>query len=359
MATVRDWTPRDHTHVKHAVLQRYLGGWLAILGRFHGRLAYFDGFAGPGEYPDGNPGSPLIAIKLAGELIQKGRVAEAVCVFLERDKATYDNLEQVVKDQEKNYPKLKVHTVHGEFASEIQQLLGEVKALVPSFFFIDPFGFSGVPFRLVRQILTQRYSEVFFTFMYRDINRFLQRPELQERFDELFDNPQWREFQTLPGGERENAIRDLYLGQIHPIAPYSRAFRVCHEGKRQTLYYLIHATHHVKGALLMKDCVHRELGKKLAYLGPEEYFQKGSQDQSSFFDSIPALKDLLIKKFAGEALAFSDIEERLWETNFVKRDFREAVKNLENEGNALLKGEGPKGGIRDDTKITFFGIKAS
>jgi hypothetical protein len=50
------------SRIKHVILQKYLPPWTIILGSWHQRLAYFDCFAGPGEYElDGEPvaGSPV------------------------------------------------------------------------------------------------------------------------------------------------------------------------------------------------------------------------------------------------------------------------------------------------------------
>jgi hypothetical protein len=52
--------------------------------------------------------------------------------------------------------------------------------LVPSFFFVDPFGFSG-----------------FFTFMTRDINRFLGLPQVEIHLDVLYTTPEWREIYKM------------------------------------------------------------------------------------------------------------------------------------------------------------------
>jgi three-Cys-motif partner protein len=52
------WIYKEHTRVKHELLDKYLGGWIPILGSRNDRLLIFDGFAGRGEYEDGTPGSP-------------------------------------------------------------------------------------------------------------------------------------------------------------------------------------------------------------------------------------------------------------------------------------------------------------
>ncbi|MDQ3777115.1 MAG: hypothetical protein M3461_23560 [Pseudomonadota bacterium] len=47
----------------------------------------------------------------------------------------------------------------------------------PTFAFIDPFGFSGIPFSLIERLLKCKTTEAFVTFMVDAINRFLEHPE--------------------------------------------------------------------------------------------------------------------------------------------------------------------------------------
>ena len=61
------WHLERHTKAKHEILRRYLQAWFPIMGRWNGRILYIDGFAGPGEYLEGEPGSPVIAINTAIE----------------------------------------------------------------------------------------------------------------------------------------------------------------------------------------------------------------------------------------------------------------------------------------------------
>jgi len=77
------WVYREHTRVKHELLRKYLYAWVIKLGKFHRKVIFFNGFAGRGEYTDDKTGevltvgSPIIALRLADELLQfceqKGR----------------------------------------------------------------------------------------------------------------------------------------------------------------------------------------------------------------------------------------------------------------------------------------------
>lgn len=57
------WTPDPHTLAKHDLLKRYLGAWFPIMARNNRKLVFLDGFAGPGVYDTGEPGSPLVALR--------------------------------------------------------------------------------------------------------------------------------------------------------------------------------------------------------------------------------------------------------------------------------------------------------
>ena len=70
------WALDEQTEGKHLLLRAYLDGWFAILGSFSGRLLFVDGFAGPGEYADGEMGSPLVAIESVRQHKNQGRLRE-------------------------------------------------------------------------------------------------------------------------------------------------------------------------------------------------------------------------------------------------------------------------------------------
>lgn len=353
------WIYWEHTRVKHEILKGYLGGWLSILGRYHQNLCYFDCFAGRGEYQDGSPGSPLIALQIANELIQNNKVGQVACVFIEKDADNFSNLETVLKQHKELHPNIKVVPVQDEFATVTSQVLEELgDRLAPSFFFVDPFGFTGVPFKLIKEIFTIPRTEIFFTFMYDSINRFLSSANVEIVFDNLFETKKWRPIiDKIAGQQREHALRDLYIEQLRyeAGARYTRAFRVCTDEKLKTLYYLIHATKHPKGALLMKEVMHRKGAPGMfAYLGPADFTFR---HQPRLFDEndIPSLKTYLLEHFGGQTLNYYKVREESWETPFLDTHYRKAVKELASEEGVILEGAGPRGGIKGDTKITFRG----
>jgi three-Cys-motif partner protein len=148
------WEYKEHTRVKHELLSKYLSPWLMILGRYHRKLVFFDGFAGRGEYIDkktGNVtalGSPIIALQVANSLLEKCEQKKQepyfdkfICIGIEENKDNFENLQKVVNREKgklrfKN--KLQAILINGEFATVIGAILKKVGAeIAPSFFFVD------------------------------------------------------------------------------------------------------------------------------------------------------------------------------------------------------------------------------
>lgn len=356
-SALEKWEYREHTKVKHILLKKYLAAWIPILGSWNLKICYFDGFAGRGEYTDGTPGSPLIALEVADNLSKY--FGELICYFIEKDTENFKNLEMVLareKPKIRNWDKIKVKKENDEFANVIK---GQ-KILAPSFFFVDPFGFSGIPFTVIKEILENKSTEVFFTFMVRDIARFIQLPELEQTFNKLFGTNKWRTI--LNSSEKpELALISLYREQLHEEAKvkYSCPFRVCTPDKIQTLYYLLHVTNNLKGHSIMKNVMFNQSSKgNFAYLGPEEITARA---QTTLFDvhSIQDLKKYLMERFKGKSIGYKEIQEQVctpWyaEPPYIEKHYRNALKDLEKEGKVKVKRITSKEkGLAGNDMITF------
>ena len=85
------WPLKPHTAKKHEILRRYFQAWLPILAHTNGRVLYTDGFAGPGEYSEGEDGSPLIVLKAARDHKHK-LTSELYCLFVEAEEDRHEHL---------------------------------------------------------------------------------------------------------------------------------------------------------------------------------------------------------------------------------------------------------------------------
>ena len=114
---------------------------------------------------------------------------------LEKDFNNFSSLQAILEALKLQYPNVGiVGPFNSDFASVVDKVIEQTDGrLIPSFFFIDPFGFTDVPFQTVKRILSLQRSEVFITWMVRDIGRFLSHPDLGTTFDLLFGIPEWRD----------------------------------------------------------------------------------------------------------------------------------------------------------------------
>jgi len=372
------WEYSEHTRIKHEILEKYLYIWIIKLGKFHRKILFFDCFAGRGEYTDkaGNVvslGSPIIAFQVADRLLRqcekkkhKPYFDKFICTAVEKDKTNFENLQKVItceKTKLKFKNKIEIKLENDKFANVANEILERVgKNIAPSFFFIDPFGFSGVPFKIVSNILSLPHTEIFFTFMAQSINRFLAASNVEEALNKLYPTPEWKQILgNYTGRKREEALTNLYIKCLHENTEvkYTWAFKVSMDEKYRTLYYLIHATNHIDGHKLMKYIMSQQgIDDSFAYLGPEDLVER---NQMRLFDvkNIEQLKELLLKKFNGKKLTYDNIQEKIcfpWheEPPYTDQDYRKVLKELEKEGKIQVRRvSSKKTGLKKDDKIVF------
>jgi len=259
------WPLAPHTRTKHEILKRYLDAWLPILGSWAGRIVFIDGFAGPGRYSGGEPGSPVIALQalLAHPFFQQPRPGrEVVFAFIEEDLERAAALRDEI-DAIKLATWIKALVLEGAFRDHMTELLNAIEAdrqrLAPTFAFIDPFGFKGLPMALVARITRNPRCECLVSFMYENINRFLAHPrtEIQAHYDELFGTEAWREVAEISNPEtRKSHLVGLYREQLQKFAGlrYVRTFEMINEGNR-TEYFLFYGTNNQLGLSKMKHAM--------------------------------------------------------------------------------------------------------
>jgi three-Cys-motif partner protein len=90
------WPLEPHTAKKHEILRRYFQAWLPILAQHNPRLLYIDAFAGPGEYLNGEDGSPVVILKAARDHVIPFR-SELVCLFIESEEDRHKHLVEVLE----------------------------------------------------------------------------------------------------------------------------------------------------------------------------------------------------------------------------------------------------------------------
>ncbi len=307
------WTLDPHTRAKHAILRRYLQAWMPILTRGGFReVAYVDGFAGPGRYDGGEDGSPIIALKAALEHREFIR-GQVVFRFIEEKRDRAAHLKEIITTLliPSNF-QIKVdgsRTFEEAFSEFSSYYMDRGRSLPPTFAFIDPFGWTGVPFSVLQFILGQPSCEVLVTFMYEEINRFIAHPDQIANFDSFFGTADWREgvALTLPR-ERNRFLHDLYVRQLRASAKakYVRSFQM-QNAAGATDYYLFYATNSLIGLGKMKEAMW-----KVDSSGDFMFSDATDPNQSVLFSGSPRfeyLEKLILAKFKDREATVGKIEE--------------------------------------------------
>lgn len=255
------WEREDHTLGKHQVLKSYLNGWFPILGRYNKRILFIDGFAGPGEYTGGEPGSPLIAIEAIRQHKERKTLREGdevVALFIEEREDRAAHLKELLEKQEK-IPGVSWRVHRWEFDAHLGEGLDYIEAqnkiLAPAFVMIDPFGVKGSPMALIERILRNPKSEVFISFMYEPIRRFHQESAFEPHLTALFGSDGWKKCLDMPeNSEQKCFLHDLFKEQLkNNGAKYVVNFELWSGNIHK--YSIYFATGHEKGCDLMKEAI--------------------------------------------------------------------------------------------------------
>ena len=329
------WKLDPHTGAKHAILRRYLQAWTPILaqGGFP-KIVYVDGFAGPGLYEGGEEGSPIIALKTAIDHAERIR-GSIVFLFVEANTDRAEFLRRLVEELSPP-PNFQVIIEGGKtfadaFVGFYRQLISRNGRLPPMFAFIDPFGWKGVSFSVIREILSQPSCEVLLTFMYEEINRFIGHPDQEANFDSFFGSSNWRSCINLTSAnERNRCLHDLYFSQLKRStqARYVRSFQM-RNSSGAIDYYLFYATGNQLGLKKMKEAMW-----KVDPSGDFTFSDATDRNQMVLFGGEPNFNQLrkqLLDHFAGRETTIAEIEEYiLSETAFRETHYkRQILKPLE------------------------------
>lgn len=348
------WKIAPHTVAKHEILRRYLQAYYPKLASTRGRIVFVDGFAGPGEYEGGEPGSPIIALDslIEHSYFPKMSGCEFLFLFIEADRAHFEMLERTVAGRH-FHPNVKPRVRCGTFEEHMAQVLDSLgeKQMAPAFVMVDPFGVKGLPLNLLRRLASFPKTELLITFIYESMSRFLGSDNFKPHLDKLFGTSEWRRAMNLHGDRRKEFLSDLYARQLGSIGmEYVRLFEMKDAGNR-TEYFLAFATHHTEGLRVMKEAMWKV---DQATGGMFSDFTAPSQEQAKLFEGEPDyahLRWLIMDRFAKRAdVPVSEIDEFvLVETAFRETHGRDVLR--EARRNRLVTVEGGKG--LTGARITF------
>jgi len=192
------------------------------MSRWNDTVLFIDGFSGPGEYSGGERGSPLIALATLAGHSHKDKMNGAIhFIFIEEQQDRADHLRELIDNQLLDLPSsTEWQIVTNSFESAMRPVLDDLeqtnRVLPPSFVMIDPFGIKDVRMTTLQALLQNDKTEVYVSFMYSFINRFLESPEFEEHLDNLFGSPKWRDAPKADEDDesRKDFLFDLFKRQL-------------------------------------------------------------------------------------------------------------------------------------------------
>lgn len=179
------------SRIKAAIVTDYFWAWAGVIigqqkkfPRMGQQIAYIDLFAGPGRYESGAKSTPLMILeKAAGDAEIRKRL---IATFNDKEAANASSLDHELRalpgyHDLKFEPKVYTGEVGENVVAQFQSA-----RLLPTFLFVDPFGYKGLSLQLVQSVIKDWGCDCVFFFNYNRINMGLGNQFVEEHMDALF-----------------------------------------------------------------------------------------------------------------------------------------------------------------------------
>lgn len=346
------WPAEPHTIAKIKILEAYLKAWFGIMGsRQRDRtICYIDGFAGPGSYSNFPDGSPVVALKTAVsakfQMRSKWIAGDVQLHFVEKSQQFLRFLKDKVNAIE--VPEgIHVRYHQGTFAESAPNILKllrvELRKPPVLFSFIDPFGATGVPFSVVKSLLSTTSSEVLMNFDADGIGRIFLAGESaahERHLDEIFGDTNWKNELVRDTSTRELYVSalDAYKKRLKENADCKYVFPFEMKNRTDSLsYFLLFASNHERGLEKMKEAM-KTVDQDGSYCFSDAVVM---QPKLFRFDNPEDFSKEMERHFEGQTASFGELKMfALEKTPFVNP--KSMLKVLEEQGKISITSLNPK-----------------
>lgn len=343
---------RSASEIKSEILNSYFKTWAAILLRGQqyksiDYLMYIDLFSGPGVYDDGKPSTP---IKILDSIYNS---KDSYINFNEHIQTVFnDKDEELVKRLDENiknlsyYNELKYKPVIGneEASQSILERLKDGKT--PSLTFIDPLGYGYTQEMLLYSVKSWG-SDLFVLFNLNRIRSAVQNYKVEKNMYGIFTDyfSSIKEFYSKEESpvEREKFIVQIFEKIFEDKGYMTMKFKVNFPDKNQTSHYLFFISK-VKIAITRAKEIMQKYSDYQQDGVPNFTANTKKSSQVEFFMpelfefSIEGLKTHIIEsknQYDGYTIG-SLYEEHHYKTNYIKENYKEAIKQLKEQNKLTL-----------------------
>lgn len=357
------------SRVKACIVQESFDVWSKIICSTLGnneKIAYVDLYSGPGRYENGSMSTPLMVIEKA---LENERIAKSlIAVFNDKDE---DNTESLKKEicKIEGIEKLDYNIYH-EIIDENTSSYFENLNMIPTFTFLDPFGYVGLTLKLVDSLINSWGCDCLFFFNYNRINAALDNRIVDNHINALFGeeraNNLRNEADKKSPAQRQTLILEAMIDALGEAGKrYVIPFGFKNDDGRLT-HYLIFVSKNFTGYKVVKDIMakysssHEEDVASFMY-DPKD--QEPLQQQFFKFESLlKRLEDMLLSKYAGETKSVGDIyRQHSVGLPYIQKNYKSVLSSLEDQGKVTVSDpEGKKrrkGNFPDRLIVTFPGAK--
>jgi three-Cys-motif partner protein len=332
---------REQSQVKARIVAKYFWAWAKVVipsAKAQGnRIAYIDLFAGPGRYEDGTLSTPILVLQQAIE--DEDMRNMLVTTLNDRDVKNVGKLRDAVEalpgiNTLKHKPQISNEVVSEQLAA----MFATVK-MVPTFFFVDPWGYKGLSLGLINSVLQNWGCDCIFFFNYNRVNMGLNNEAVREHMGVLFGKDRANKLRAnlvgLSSTSREKLIVEELAQSLKSLGGnFVLPFAFKDDNDNRTKHHLVFVTKHRKGYEIMKEIMAKESSRHVQGVASFEFSRvsEGNQMLLELSHPLDDLADMLVRDFAGEEVTMGDIYLRHSVGKpYIKKNYRQALVELESQ----------------------------
>lgn len=356
----------DQSEVKARIVQKYFSAWAKVISptakKRVGRIAYIDLYAGPGRYKDGAASTPLLVLQHA--IDDPDLSSMLVALFNDADQNKVATLQKEI-DSLLGIEKLKFRpTVScGPVDEEAEKYFTQSR-LIPTFSFIDPFGYKGLSLRIIKGVIKDWGCDCVFFFNYNRINAGIGNDIVAGHMNALFGEQRAdtlrKKLSGLTPELREALILEELASEIKSLGgSYVLPFTFRNSRGTRTSHKLIFVSKSFRGYAIMKEIMAKESSTDDQGV-PSLTYSPADRSMPLLFSlqrPLDQLRSSLLDTFAGKELSVAEIYERhSVDTPYILKNYKDILSQLEAERIITVKSQKtrrPKGTFADHLLIKF------
>ena len=339
---------REQSLIKSRIVSKYFAAWANVVlstqkkhPEHAQKMAYVDLFAGPGRYKDESKSTPILVLET---ILNNPELSDRmITLFNDKDTDNVESLKSAVNKLPDIW-KLRYKPVfyNEKVGQEIADMFNQTK-IVPTFFFVDPWGYKGLSLDLVSSIIKDWGCDCVFFFNYNRVNMGINNEAVEQHMKSLFGVEYLQKVQdeckNKKPQEREMIILQYLCEALKRYGSrFVLPFRFRNENGTRTSHHLIFLSKSFRGYEIMKDIMYRESSEQKTGVASFEYNPMNAKyKQDSILDMlstpIDKLENMLKQQYSGQTIGFIDLyQTHSVDRPYIKKNYKDVLSKMYKEG---------------------------